>query len=205
VQTLFSGLTALDFARVIGAVLLPLVGVAVVGFALWSFLRPNSANLQGKVQKIKGFGLELEISVLTLFVLIGMTFSLVGTYLVVQDYETKVRETAELKQELARSNEAFDTALRKARQVDVTALIALQDVGDRVPLPEDLVCEVHVFDAKPRRLPVARGVERGQYYVTLDNLSAGQLLQMLECRDSGRRWTIARFNPLEPEYRLRKD
>lgn len=87
----------------------------------------------------------------------------------------------------------------------MTALIALQDVGDRIPNPENLVCQVHVFNAQPRNLPVARGIERGQYYVTLDNLSAGQLLQMLECRDADRRWTIARFNPLEPEYRLRKD
>jgi len=200
-----NGLTALDVARMIGAVLLPLVGVAVVLFTLVMFLRPNSANLHGKTQKLKGFGLDLEISVLTLFVLIGMTFSLVGTYLVVQDYETKVRETGELRQALTRASEAFDVALRKARQVDVTALIDLQDVGDRVPDPNDLTCEVHLFNAPPRKLPVARGVDRGQYYVTLDNLSAGLLLLKLECRDSDRRWTIARFNPLEPQYLLRKD
>ena len=200
-----SGITAIDVARVIGAVLLPLVGVAVVLFALLSFLRPTATNLQEKVQKIKGFGLELEISVLTLFVLIGMAFSLVGTYLVVQDYETKVRETAELKQELTGTKEAFETALRRSRQVDVTALIALDNLGDSVPSPQDLTCEVHVFNSQPRKLPVTRGIERGQYYVTLDNLSAGVLLQMLECRDVKRRWTITRFNPLEPEYRLRKE
>lgn len=105
-----NGVTALDVARAIGAVLLPLVGILVVVFALLSFLRPNAVTLQGKTQKIKGFGLDLEISVLTLFVLIGMTFSLIGAYLVVQDYEGKIRETAELRQQLARATDAFETA-----------------------------------------------------------------------------------------------
>jgi hypothetical protein len=198
-------MTAIEAARLIAVVLLPLVGIGLVLFTLAAFITGIGVRLRDQKQEISGFGLDLKVSVLTLFVLTGVTFSLIGTYLIVQDYEAKIGEAADLRLQLTRATDAFEIALRQARQVDVTALISLQDIGDAVPNPETLACQLHLFNAPPRRVRVSPGVERGQYYITLDNLSAGQLLQVLECRDADRRWTLGRFNPLEPEYVLRKE
>lgn len=191
----------------VGAVILPLIGIAMVVFALITFVSPRGAKLRESRQKIKGFGLDVEVSVLTLFVLIGLTFSLAGIYLIVRDYEKKVAELGETRLELARAERDFSRALAQAKQIDVTALITLQEPGGTPPLPDDLRCRLHVFAGVTRQLRVDPGVKPLQYYVNIDNISPSEVIRALECQhpSSNRRWALENFNPLQPEYQLRKD
>ena len=200
-------LEPLAIAMLVGAVVLPLIGILMVLFALGVFVSPRGARLRETTQKIKGFGLDVEVSVLTLFVLIGLTFSLAGIYLIVRDYEKKVSEVGTLRLELARAERDFSRALAQAKQIDVTALVTLQEPGGAPPLPDDLRCRLHVFAGSTRQLRVDPGVKPLQYYVNIDNISPAEVIRALECLHPGsnRRWALENFNPLQPEYQLRKD
>lgn len=57
---------------------LPLLGMGIVVFCVLSFFFPYGEKLKGKIQKIKGFGVDLEVSVLTLFIIIGVILSFSG-------------------------------------------------------------------------------------------------------------------------------
>lgn len=191
-------------AKIIGAILLPLIGIAVVLFSLTAFVRPFGVSLRDTRQKIKGFGLDLEVSVLTLFVLIGVTLSLSGIYLVTRDYEAKLGELADYRIRLARAEEDFSRALAQARQIDVTALVTLDDDGNH-PAPSELRCELQLFGSpRGRPLSVESGIKPGQYAITIHSITSENVIRALDCQhaQTNRTWTLEKFNPLAPEYRL---
>ena len=194
------------YAKIMGAVLLPLIGIAIVLFALLAFVLPFGLSLKDTTQKIKGFGLDLQVSVLALFVLIGLTLSLTGIYLITQDYESKIEELTDYKVKLQNAEHAFKQALAQARQVDVQALITLNDAGaEGSPDPQKLRCKLFIFgDAQPRDLRVEKGIQKGEYSVWIDNMNAGTIIRRLVCEDpdENRKWTLEKFNPLNPEYSL---
>src|SRR4051812_22761254 len=103
-------------APVFGGILLPLIGICVGVVSVFAFTRPSSP-LKEKTQRIKGFGLDLEVSVLTLIVLIGLTFSLAGIYLVTRDYDTTVKALSGAREDLKRARENFDYAIDQAKKI----------------------------------------------------------------------------------------
>jgi hypothetical protein len=195
----------ISIAKVIGAILLPLIGIVVVLFSLVAFVAPFGTNLKDKTQRIKGFGLDLEVSVLTLFVLIGLTLSLSGIYLITRDYEAKLNELSEYRVKLARAEEDFSRALAQARQFDVTALLKLEDDGNH-PDPADLRCGLRLFIGPTRPLTVEAGIKAGQYSVTIHSITQETVIRALECQHTKtkRQWILEQFNPLSPEYSLPK-
>jgi hypothetical protein len=197
----------IETATFIGAVLLPLIGICVVLFSIFAFVRPSN-SLKDKTQRIRGFGLDLEVSVLTLFILIGLTFSMAGIYLVTREYEKKIEDLAGAKDDLKRAEIDFAHALRQARQIDVTAYVTLDGSNDQgVPRPEQLECNLFLFGSQsPRRLSVGPGIQERQYQILIENLSQAVPIRLLTCQDTltRRAWKLDQFNPLEPEYRLQK-
>jgi hypothetical protein len=199
----------IEVTKVISAILLPLIGIAVVLFSMFAFYRPFGLPLKEKTQRLRGFGLDLEISVLTLFVLIGLTFCLTGFYLLTRDYESKIEELSGLKEDLRRAEKDFAVALRQAKQFDVTAFITLDSAADQgMPRPDQLECKLLLFGggSQPRKLAVEAGIVESQYRVVVENLTESMQIRMLQCQDTStrRRWTLETFNPLEPEYRLER-
>src|SRR5262245_23373446 len=75
---------------------LPAAGLVLLVFGIRLLQRPDAAL--NKNQKISGFGIELEVSVVTLLIVIGTCFLSVGAYVYLQNLQaqvTKYREAAE--------------------------------------------------------------------------------------------------------------
>ena len=53
---------------------LPVAGILIIGFCIASFFFPFGQRFTEAKQVIKGFGVDLEISILTAFLLTGVVF-----------------------------------------------------------------------------------------------------------------------------------
>ena len=67
---------------------MPGIGCIIILVCLLSFFSSFGDKFKDKTQKIKGFGIDLEVSVLSLFILVGVALSFAGIYLNVMNYES---------------------------------------------------------------------------------------------------------------------
>ena len=184
---------------------LPILGVALVVFCVFSFVLPygEKFQLREKTQKFKGFGVDFEVSVIALFFGVGVLLSLTGLYLHVRDYQ---RELESVRAEKA----AAEKALAQAQKIQVSALVTL-DGADLPGGPEglrldDLECRVltNAYD-QPRQADLSRGYGTGQYKILLRDLSPEIFVRRLEVvhTPTRKKWVQENFSPLEPSYHLK--
>ena len=104
-------------------VILPLTGIGIIIFCILSFLLPYGEKFRDKTQKVKGFGLDLEVSVLTLLILIGVSMSLTGVYLQICDYKGQLDEAI-------RRRYAAEDALSQTKKMEMKILVTLENAGE---------------------------------------------------------------------------
>jgi len=201
-----SGLDPLYAAKTIAAILLPLIGILVVLFCLLALMLPFGAKIKDKTQRFKGFGVDVELSVLALFVMTGLVLSLTGIYLVTRDYETKLQELAQYKTRLERAEVDFKNAIERSQRFDVRVLLDLEGVSDAdAPTPDQLICQVQKSRDKLTTVEVEPGYKPNQYAANLPNVSSDTRFIQMVCKDNTRRgWIVENFAPLEPELMLRR-
>ncbi len=105
-------------------------GILIVLFCISSFVLPFGQNFTSKTQKIRGLGLDLEVSVLTLLLIIGfvLIFFGGGIWLQLQGINEQLDslKTEKVKAE-ARAND-LQEKLDKANSMELVAFIRLEDV-----------------------------------------------------------------------------
>jgi hypothetical protein len=188
-------------------VVLPAVGILLLVLIVAALPFNISTAYKDKVQHIKAFGVDLDISVLTLLVLVALTLSLTGAFFLSRDYEQRLAALSELPAKLSALDTAHRVELARAKQVDVIALITLDGLDvDHAPEPKELSCTLRLHGgAGTKELEVSEGVLKAQYSVLLENLTAEERIRTLQCKTKdGRAWFIDKFNPLEPEYELKR-
>ena len=98
------------------SIVLPIIGIVIVLFCLGSFIFPYGEKFKSTNQVFKGYGLDLEISLLTVFVLLGVALSLtkVGIFLYTsaRDVSTLAADNNRLLVELKNAKDAADRAGR---------------------------------------------------------------------------------------------
>jgi hypothetical protein len=185
---------------IIVSYILPALGILILLICIGAFVFTYGERFRGKVQKIKAFGLDLEISVITFFVLVGVVFCLAGVYLQMRNYETSLAE-ARLERDKAME------ALALSRKFELTAVINLENLDENdIPKLEDLRCTYCLYgDMSPRNVDVVKGYRASQFKVIFKDISAkSQIAQLtLEEISTGRRWIKENFMPLEPSYTLK--
>jgi hypothetical protein len=128
-------------SELISDLVLPAIGVGVIVFCIASFFFPFGQRFKETKQTIRGFGVDLEISVLTLFLLIGFAFSLVGVYLHLSErsVEALQREHDQAVQQRDQAREELNRA-RQEQKAAVYGNLVL-DGGDLSEAnPDDLEC-----------------------------------------------------------------
>lgn len=179
--------------------ILPALGIVILLFCLGSFLFPYGERFKGKIQKVKAFGFDLEVSVITFFVIVGVIFSLTGAYFQAKNYEA----------ELSNAKDKLDYAnkkLEEEKRLDVTAFVALENIDvDSLPISENLECKYYFqLDDNPHRADVIVTGSGDRYKINLKDLPCAKMIEKLEFKDrvTGRQWIKEGFYPLFPEYVL---
>ncbi|MEE9553376.1 MAG: hypothetical protein V3W18_03675 [candidate division Zixibacteria bacterium] len=179
--------------------ILPILGVLILLVCVGAFLFPYGEKFKGKIQKIKAFGLVLEVSVITFFVMVGMIFLLLGVYLQMKNYEERLD-----KAQLDRDN--ANAALTLAKKMELTAVITLENVGeDNMPKLEDIQCSYYLYgDMTPKRINVIKGYRSDQFKIIFQDISSKAHIAQLVLEDvsTGNKWLKENFMPLEPMYIL---
>jgi len=192
----------------ISGYVLPFLGIGIVLFCILSFVFPYGEKFKDKTQKIKGFGVDLEVSVLTLFVIIGVVLSLTGLYLQIEGYDNQLkdyeRQVAAAKAEAV----AAQQALERGRRMQMSALITLEGVNAaEMPKLEEMRCEYFLYGSeKPVEVQVGRGLAGNQLRVAFKDITADTVIRslVLQDRSSQRKWAYENFAPFEPFYVLKR-
>lgn len=157
-------------------------------------------------QKLKGFGLDLNVSVVTLLVLVGLVLALTSTFLQVRNYDSALSEAE-------KKAEALNVALSQAKRMNVSADISFEGISKLSDLKlEDLKCRYYidnpdtnagwVDDAK-----LTKGVHGLSFVLTLEDITPKSRIEVIEVTDQNpqhpRRWEIKDIGTvLRPSYRL---
>jgi hypothetical protein len=162
-------------------------------------------------QKIKGFGVELEISVLTLLVLVGFCLSISSIYIHLSGYQ---KELSASKEQLSSLKNEIDSArkqLEAARKFDMTVFVKLDGVNGRKDMPklEHLRSFYTVRGQdEPIIATVSRGVDSTSVRIGIKNLTPETLIERLDvvdADDTPRTWIMTQFYPLNPTYQLNRE
>lgn len=180
---------------------LPLLGIGIIIFCVLSFVFPYGARFRDKVQKVSAFGLNMEISVITFFVLIGFACSFTGIFLKVRDYEDRLTKATQ-------AREAAEFAFAQSQKMQISALVTLKDVAvGQLPKLEELRGLCRMINQKDfTEVKVTRGIVGTQFRITFDDLTRTSVISSLvleETKPGGRRWIYDRpISPFEPNFVL---
>lgn len=183
------------------------IGIAVVLFCMLSFILPYGSRFREKTQKIKGFGVDLEVSVLTVFILIGFTFAFSGIFLQFKGYDNQLsaleRERLERDATISRMQRELD----HMQKMEIRALVTLDDVDPKTfPRLSDLECSYTLPGGQgPEKVDLSKG-EGNSIQITLRNITKDTHIRhlVLEDKATNIKWEYSNFEPLRPIYQLKK-
>ena len=188
--------------------ILPGLGIAIILFCIASFVFPFGQRFKEGKQVIRGFGLDLEISVLTLLLLIGfvMTFSGFYMYLRNENADTLREEIRELRGKLDAAREE----VQRAGRFTITANLVLPESVDVSSLDVGkLECRYTLF-ANPDswvQAAVSQGLGGNSVRITFADIERRDVIQRLELREHGTEsvlGVVMNIYPLQPLYKLEK-
>lgn len=194
-------------------VIIPILGFGIIIFCILSFFFPYGDKFKGKIQKIKGFGVDLQISIFTLFIIIGATLVLTGIYLYMEDYEKQLSE-AENKVETAinKEKEAIikereaRNELASAGKIDLRIVVKLEGIEEN-DMPDIKKVKFEYFvpgSDQPIAADVLPGPEIKSFKIILNDVSSATYITKLVLHEenTGRKWGKVNFMPLEPVFLL---
>jgi hypothetical protein len=195
-------LSATDYLSIFGIIIL-LISIALI-------FSGRATSLKAP-QRIRGFGVELEISVLTLLVLVGLTLSLSSIYMQVSGYQQQLSSSQQKLNLLSSDISSAQRQLEAAKKIDMTVYITLDGVSSPRDMPKlgDLVSRyyVHGQGEQPVSADVSRGAGSTSISLSLKNLTPETHIDRLEVVDQKfqRVWVKTNFYPLNPTYDLGRE
>ena len=159
-------------------------------------------------EKIKAFGVDVNVSAITILVFVGLSMSLTSTYMQVQNYEGQLAETRRQVEESNGRSRALEMALARAGKTNISARIKLEGVANPKQLPQLSDAYCRYFDADKgawvNEVKVTPGVAL-DYVVTLENITSATRIERIEFvdRKTNRTWYVESVAPLAPTLTLR--
>lgn len=178
---------------------MPILGLLIIFFCIGSYILKYGDRFSGKSQKIKGFGLDLEISVRAIFILTGILLLFTGVYINNKDYESSLKEANA-------TIHAAKIALEIANKKEVRIVVRIDGVrGGNMPPLDELKCKYFVpGNDIAIYADVVHGISPGTFKIILKEIASDTHISKLELEDklNNRKWIKENFMPMEPVYTL---
>lgn len=195
----------MDAKLILIDVVIPFVGVVLILFCLLSYLFPFGERLRGKSQKVKGpFGIDLEVSPVALFFLVGGALCLSGAYLHYHDAEKRLSEKD---QELVELRKDYESKLA-TKQLDLETFLRLPGAETQSLDPNNLVSRYKKNGPEsPVEGVVTPGPQPGSVTITLRGVTPETSLRFVELEEKTaphRKWIYqGAYWPLQPTLDLK--
>lgn len=200
----------MDLANTSPISYLSIFGVVILFVCVTLILTQRAITPLRTPEKIKAFGVELEISVLTLLVLVGFLLSISSIYLHVNGYQKQVIEFQKNLLERDAQMAEQRKQLEASKKIDMAIYVRLlvNSGSDNQPKLSDLTANYYLRDqSEPIEVDIGRGVDGNTYKVLFKNITSATYVESLELRDAitGHVWVKQNFFPLNPTYDLKKE
>lgn len=189
------------------SLLLSLLGVLILLSSLALIATKRVPELKSP-QIIKGLGLDLNISLITLLVLVGLILALTSTYLQIRNYDQQISEAQ-------RRQATLETELSSAGKVNVNAVLKFEGIATAEEMPDltNIYCRYHVTGPSGERWVEPAKVTPGIYpldlILTLEDitpLSSIERVQLLDRNPAApRTWELDQAGQvLRPRFVLKR-
>lgn len=195
--------------NIIVKIFFPLIGIGIILFCLLSFIFPFGRKFKNKVQKIKGFGVDIEVSVLTLFILIGFILSFIGLFLNIKSYEDSIKDMNKKILSIKTENKMLSETIKGKEKMEINVLLNLEiKDNDEPPEIDQLKCEYYL-NVQGKKVSieckVGDGVANDQFQITLKDITRDITIWkiVLTEKSTNKKWVYNRaFSPCVPEIKL---
>lgn len=198
-------------------VLLPLIGIIIILFCIGAFFFKYGTNIKDSVQEIKIFGADMKISIITVFVLVGLIFVFSGTYFTIVDTNSKLtkllddekKRSANFQNNILELNGQIET-FKTAQNKSLSYFLRLGNAKE-VPDPKNLSIFYTIFSDEGKRRPLTATLEtisdQPILKVTITDLQPKDYISKLVVTDrtTDQTWKKNGFFALSPQIELEKE
>jgi hypothetical protein len=189
------------------SLLLSLLGIVILLVCLILIGTKRVPELKSN-QTIKAMGIDLNISLITLLVLVGLTLALTSTYLQIRNYDEKLT-VAE------RKEASLEAALSRAGKMNVNSVVNLDGINSAEEMPklEDIYCRYYVKspdrEGWVERAKVTPGIYTLDLVVTFEDITPMSSIERIEIKDRNpqhpRTWTLDHVGyVLSPKFLIKR-
>lgn len=195
-------------------VILPAIGLVIILFCLGAYFFKYGSNLKDNVQEFRMFGADLKISIITVFVLVGLILIFAGTYFNAVDTNSKLTKllteekdkSADYQAQLLKLQGEANT-LKLAQNKTLKYFLDLDGVNE-LPNPKNLKVIYKLWGDEDREnvlncSPVTQN-DRQRLLITISDLKPESFITSLVVEDvtTKHKWRVSSFYPLSPSLKL---
>jgi hypothetical protein len=183
------------------------LGIGIIIFCVLSLIFPYGQSFREKTQKIQGFGLNLEVSVLTLLLIIGFVFIFFGSgiWFQLRSIDTRLKSLETEKASADVRVRDLQERLDRQSPMDLVAFIKLKSQNSPPPNVNavDVVYETATGGGGPVDVSVAPA--SGAFKIAIRDFTRDTTVTNLivKTKDGKRKWKLeGSWMPLLPTYEL---
>jgi len=198
-------------------ILLPAAGILIILFCLGAYFFKYGDRLKENIQEFHMFGADLKISIITVFVMVGLIFIFAGTYVNIVDAnaDLKTELTDQRKQNKELTGQISELsgqikALKLSQNKTLDYFLDLDGQDNTLPDIKNLRICYKTWGAEDREVPLTCKPytfnEKQRLQVTMSDLTPGTFITAFIVKDVGtnQQWKASNFFPLSPALKLNK-
>lgn len=184
-------------------------GVVLLILCLLLLVSPFRDRFSSATQKIQGFGLNLEVSVLTLLVLISVGLMTSGIWMQLQNIDNKLKQLEIEKTAAEEKAKRAEEDLARTNKLGIVIFLKLEGVEDITKLSfQSLQCKYVMSSGEERKADISPAPVINRIKVNITDLQKDTIIDRLvvESTNSNLKWVSqTQFRPFQPTMELTRE
>ncbi len=184
-------------------------GVVLLVLCLLVLVSPLKDRFSSATQKIQGFGLNLEVSVLTLLVLISVGLMTSGIWMQLQNIDQKLKKLEIEKTTAEEKAKRAEEDLARTNKLGIVLFVKLEGVDDITKLSfPSLQCKYVTSSGEERKADISPAAVINRIKVNITDLQKDTIIDRLvvESTNPDMKWVSqTQFRPFQPVMELTKE
>jgi hypothetical protein len=184
-------------------------GVVLLLLCLLVLVSPLRDRFSNATQKIQGFGLNLEVSVLTLLVLISVGLMTSGIWMQLQNIDQKLKQLEMAKTAAEEKARRAEEDLARTNKSGIVLFVKLEGIDDITKLSfPSLQCKYVMASGEERKADISPAPVINRIKVNLNELQKDTIIDriVVESTNPTMKWVSqTQFRPFQPVLELKKE